>query len=350
MIKQLFFTAALLVPGLAYGANPSADLSVQIVPAGGTACDTGTNAPSIPAAAQAAGFTTCALYLDFTKGGYAANTANYINECGATIPHPISGYFVDDSNGNYLGLAACNRTTIATAPSGSQALLVSDRVTDKNNNHGMFSLSWPSPPGVPGPLGTQNYNEITFQLTGRTQPGSIGNPVIFAWWHRNDTSGPGPNGTNAYIEYDDIEIYRNGYSQMNAGQWNHGGADHSFIYFLNCGTNVSLCPDNVDWTQVHRWGVLTTSDGSTQISVCGYLDGALKQCAQIVPTGTAAEIADQFQKRDMNMNVWIGNCSGGLCLTEDINIYVLKMQMWECANWLTQTCPGTVLTNPPSPT
>lgn len=33
MIKDLFFTAALLVPGLAYAGNPSADLSVQIVPA-----------------------------------------------------------------------------------------------------------------------------------------------------------------------------------------------------------------------------------------------------------------------------------------------------------------------------
>jgi O-glycosyl hydrolase len=36
MVRKLFFTAALLLPGLAYGGNPSADLSVQVVPAGVT--------------------------------------------------------------------------------------------------------------------------------------------------------------------------------------------------------------------------------------------------------------------------------------------------------------------------
>jgi hypothetical protein len=43
MIKQLFFTAALLVPGLTYGGNPSADLSVQVVPSA-----TGSCSPSSP--------------------------------------------------------------------------------------------------------------------------------------------------------------------------------------------------------------------------------------------------------------------------------------------------------------
>ena len=34
MIKQRFFTAALLAPSLAYAGNPSTTLSGQIVPAG----------------------------------------------------------------------------------------------------------------------------------------------------------------------------------------------------------------------------------------------------------------------------------------------------------------------------
>jgi hypothetical protein len=38
MIRQLFSTAELLVPGLAYGGNPSADLSVQVVPSPTRAC------------------------------------------------------------------------------------------------------------------------------------------------------------------------------------------------------------------------------------------------------------------------------------------------------------------------
>jgi len=43
MIKKLFFMAALLMPGLAYGANPTAGLSVQIVPAG--TCQPGNHGP-----------------------------------------------------------------------------------------------------------------------------------------------------------------------------------------------------------------------------------------------------------------------------------------------------------------
>src|SRR5215831_15560422 len=43
MVRELFYTAALLVPGLAYAGNPSADLSVQIVPA----------VPQVPARPQA---------------------------------------------------------------------------------------------------------------------------------------------------------------------------------------------------------------------------------------------------------------------------------------------------------
>ena len=53
MIKQLFFTAALLAPSLTYAGNPSATLPGQIVPAG-----------TIPAPAQAAGFTTLAFSAD----------------------------------------------------------------------------------------------------------------------------------------------------------------------------------------------------------------------------------------------------------------------------------------------
>src|ERR1700730_18026778 len=76
MIKQLFFMAALLVPGLAYGGNPSADLQVQIVPAG---------SPPVPAAAQAANFTTLALNSDFTSAFYA-NRAHWLDCAGATNP------------------------------------------------------------------------------------------------------------------------------------------------------------------------------------------------------------------------------------------------------------------------
>src|SRR5438132_7216373 len=59
MIRRLFFMAALLAPGLTYGADPSAPLSVQVVPPG--------VAPPVPAAAQTAGFAALAFDGDFSK-------------------------------------------------------------------------------------------------------------------------------------------------------------------------------------------------------------------------------------------------------------------------------------------
>src|SRR5712672_250684 len=75
MIKKLFFTAALLVPGIAYGADPSANLPIQIVPAG----------PAVPAPAAAAGFTTRVLHSDFTSPAYA-DTSTWLQCAGASSP------------------------------------------------------------------------------------------------------------------------------------------------------------------------------------------------------------------------------------------------------------------------
>ena len=62
MIKQLFFTAALLTPALAYAGTPRATLPGQIVP------------PTVPAPAAAAGFTTLAANYDFSQPQYATQS------------------------------------------------------------------------------------------------------------------------------------------------------------------------------------------------------------------------------------------------------------------------------------
>jgi hypothetical protein len=92
MIKQLFLTAALLAPGLAYAGNPSADLSGQIVPASGSiACGVGPNyTGSIPTQASTAGFTTCAANYDFTSSQFA-NASTWLDCYGA---NPIVLYYL----------------------------------------------------------------------------------------------------------------------------------------------------------------------------------------------------------------------------------------------------------------
>ena len=88
MIKELFFAVVLLAPTLAYSGNPSGDLSVEVVPASsnGIACDIGPNyTGSIPAAAQAVGFTHCAANYDFSNSFYATRS-NWLDCAGAANP------------------------------------------------------------------------------------------------------------------------------------------------------------------------------------------------------------------------------------------------------------------------
>jgi hypothetical protein len=63
MKTKLLLAAALLAPTLAFSANPSADLSVQVVPVA--------SSPAVPAGAQAARYTTLAFHSDFTQPFYA---------------------------------------------------------------------------------------------------------------------------------------------------------------------------------------------------------------------------------------------------------------------------------------
>jgi hypothetical protein len=330
MIKKLLFAASLLVPSLAYGANPTADLQVQIVPSSGVACDTGTHAPAIPAAAQAAGFTTCALYLNFADAtGATANTANFMYNCGTTIPHPLRMYFLDDLNsGAFNGDANCNRTTIVTSPRGFRSLFFNNTPADHNNppGHSLSVLGWTGTDINGKTLPLWGYVEMVFEFVGREQPGGEGNPSIAAFWRQN--SGQFPNEA----EYDDMEIFKNGYTVTS-------GDGHS--YTVNCGVDAGVCADNMDWTQPHRYGVLTTTDGAGIAAQCVYIDGVLKTCFTSSP-------GEQYN--DNHLVWWLGNCSGGLCIVEDVNIFLHKVQVWECANWATSSCQTALVTNPPSTT
>ena len=150
--KVLLAGALLLAPVLAYGASPSTDLSVQIVPAAsptppsnGIACDIGPNyIGSIPAPAQAVGYTHCAANYDFTSsttfnngaGGSGYNFSNistwlYCNGSGggtASNPTGPLWYVIDTGNGVQ---APCSDMSIIN-DGGSNSLLLTFTPTDFN--------------------------------------------------------------------------------------------------------------------------------------------------------------------------------------------------------------------------
>jgi hypothetical protein len=165
MIKTVFFTATLLVADLAYGQNPSADLSVQVVKPGngiGIPCARGPNyTGSIPAAAAKAGFTTCVVNSDFSMAQYQT-LSNWLDCAGATTPTwfnvgynagvtPCSDYTIvtDTVHGN-------NQTVLDIAYTASDASIGPGTwMATKNGTNG-------GPLGYDFPIGA--YYDLTFEL------------------------------------------------------------------------------------------------------------------------------------------------------------------------------------------
>jgi hypothetical protein len=230
MLKNIFLAGALLLaPVLAYGGSPSTELSVQIVPAAsptppppsptpppsnGIACDIGPNyTGTIPAGAQAAGFTHCAANYDFTTSSnftYNGNTYNFSNlstwlDCaGASNPLWFhTGYnspatpcsdisIVNDGGTQVLHIV----WTPADAQSGSQV----SGIQLANANNTQYQTF---------PVGT--YVEGLFRSTAASQYAlSISNPIIgFNMWSPQPCCG--------FVEWDIDESYVDG------GAWMRGG-------------------------------------------------------------------------------------------------------------------------------
>ena len=135
MIKKLLFTAALLVPGLAYGQNPSTNLSAQVVPAGSDpiACDIGpAYTGSIPAPAQAMGYTHCAANYNFTNS-YFTTVSNWLacTDDGTTFHL----FWLKPLNAS----VPCNRVNMIS-DGGVQTFDLTFTPTDFNNNAKALSL------------------------------------------------------------------------------------------------------------------------------------------------------------------------------------------------------------------
>jgi hypothetical protein len=256
MIKKLFFMAALLAPGLACDANPSADLSVQIVPAG--------SPPGVPAPALAAGFTTQALNADFTSAAYS-NTATYIDNCGATA---AKQWYLVSFSAQPSGIP-CSETVITT-DGGMNALLI----TTPGNQSQEFQY-----PGYflkSDGLGFPNeaYIEINFRTTAATmaQDGSAPywSSIIDLWFLGRGVTSSGTYPPNTWNEIDFLEVIGPAGQANNWGagmiEWGGGSACGGDCY-------TGLTRGTTDLTQYHTLGMLLTSDESSAVWRCLFMDG-----------------------------------------------------------------------------
>jgi hypothetical protein len=195
MIKRVLFSAALLVPGTAYAANPSASFTDQVVPAGSDpiACDVGTPyIGSIPAPARAAGFTHCVANYDFTQtasftsGGNTYQWSNLAswNQCsGASSPLLFNKDYGSPNN--------CADITVATddACGGCQTLRMQYQPTDTNGQTWLSSASEAGYPNSAGVHIKHGFYAEGVLRAGTNYTTSCNNACIFESFSADQTLG-----------------------------------------------------------------------------------------------------------------------------------------------------------------
>jgi len=331
VIKELFFTAALLVPSLAYAGNPSASLSVQVIPAG-----------SAPAGAQAAGYSTLAFHSDFTQPFYS-NLSNWLDCAGAASPQWWIG------GGNGQSPPPCSRISMIN-DGGMQVMDMRFTAADAGSLGTVLTTL--NALGQRYSQGVDFPNGAYWQATFRVLPNGLNNnpfgTLIAAWWSWSDT---GQSSGTAFQERDFLEEYGTGCCHNDAGlvEWNAPSGQ----------TNVLLAgfgqPEyQIDPTVYHTIAARVTQDGRTNEAMCLYIDGVLQNCRDMIGagnTGGSAITSSQLNQRNYPI-LQIGPLNA-TPVAATIDMLVQDVQIWTCSAWQGplnrpgNACNGPVLTGAP---
>ena len=338
--KFLFVTSTLLLPYLAYAADPSAPLSVQVVPAG--------SSPMAPTGAQAAGFTTLALNSDFTQ----QLPSNWLGGCavaGSGAPTNLN----DNSTGhswwmNLWWMYGYQPCTVAQRIDPAFGGLVLDMpwvVDSANFNQGrgvaVETASWTYDPNATPVVG----QAVTFPLNAYFEIVARQTPILPASFFAFNTWTPDAiaNQNLAGVEIDIIELDTGNLGDSEAGAHNFNTALPHPGQFLWVGKGSPGLPTDFDPNQYHKFGMLTTSDGTT-LELCSYIDNVFQKCISMSGGLTAQEENQrQFLILQSFCDSWNYNnsCNGNDGITQ--HLYVKSVRVWSCATWQSTQCNGTGL-------
>jgi hypothetical protein len=339
MIKKLIFIAALLAPGLAYGGNPSANLTVQIAPTSdppnSIACDIGPNyTGSIPAGAQAAGFTHCAANYDFTSSQFAS-LSNWLDCAGASTP---LWYSVPDGTSSDL-CSAAGTSMFAMTSDGSLPQVLGLTYGPTMYSTGIYDTKIsttnrdPFSAGTSFPLGA--YYEAVYRTTASAIgwcPSSQTFCVNLAWWNWSLSGNTSLNPNPTFIEFDNDEIYSSG-SGMGWGQWNPRA-------FSSQVTPLVQTVSGYDASQYGTYGARMASDGRTTVQYCSYFSAPYLSfsgnlaCATYNPSAGST----QFTQRNINIFSFGPQFSSVPSPTKMGNAYIQRVTVFTCPGWKTGQC------------
>jgi hypothetical protein len=324
MIRTLFRIATILAPSFACAANPSANLSVQIVP------PQSAPTPAVPTAAQNAGFTTLAANFDFSQPFYASQS-NWL-DCGNT-GGPQTWH--SGEPGIPSGLP-CNVFQGADPVTGDTTMIFTYLQSYDGSGDGLahnVSMQTTANNGGAGSLTFPNmYLEVVSRMDGIFSGGTFGSGVAEAVWTWATNSGP--------IEIDVWEnsvcCGPNGISNGNADNWANKAP--SGIRWANYSNNN--LPAGYKITDYHKYGALLTSDGQTKTFVCLFVDDILQApCADMLVN----DAAHYLERNWLIMSM--GNADTAHAGGHTYHMYNKSVRVYSCDRWQSAMCNGSTLFN-----
>jgi hypothetical protein len=339
MIKKQIFTIALLITptvavltaGLAYGQTPSASFTDQVVPAGSDpiACDIGPPyTGSIPAGAAAAGFTHCAVNLDFTQ---FTSLSQFIDCFGASSPLL---WAADTStvpcDSNHYAMVSDGGVNVFAA-----TWLVNDTVINNLLSNSTVGQAFPAYLGYTVP--NAQFVETTWRVNSDTQ--CTAGCLMWGPFEYPHSGDPYP-----FVEFDVDETY----TSPNLAQ----GSIHTNL------TGTILAPV-FDPTNYHTYGARVTSDGNGDYALCEYFSSAVVSGlpASSFNTCLTTSTSGSQDTRKTMMVPWLVNNNDFSKFTASVTVYIQRLTIWECADWrgsnensnifIGNQCNGTLLTSAP---
>ena len=309
------------------GATASATVTVTGGGGGGVTC----NSPAVPGPAAAAGFTVLAGCSDFTTNSGTnyvvngsgstinwTNLANWLGGCGG----PGSGYRWVYAY-YYGSTPSCGLIDLETDGTiGKQVLHGRMNVGDSNGR--WIGITWPDGNNVyggPGPNGLpfSYYVEVTYRTTSASLSQSDNQDVQNFY---NVFSG---SGYGAFFEKDYFEVQS---GQFNGSTWligdggiEWGPCNNGQCNFMNGQTDS----ERSDVTQYHTYGSLFTSDGTSQVWKCAYLDGAAAtaNCGTLQTFVTPGVLSQNHDNVALFMY-------GDNPTNNDVHVYIQSFRFWVC--------------------